>query len=314
MQTTVFINPEFQSLVRRYRLDDFDRVMNWSDGEKIGINSSRGIQRIDLDDNGRPITLFLKREWQTYLKDRLANWMAGFGWSTKARREQAVLERLAEAAIGCPEVVVMAERGGWRPTGYLVLMAIPCGLDLPEFLKLRGSTLSVAERRQLAAHLGHEIARMHAAGIDQPDLFSKHIFLSSTSPSMLDSRSPFELPRVSFIDLQRSGVRGQVSLRARLRDLASLHATLPLELASTADRVVFLNSYLTNVPMNIDRRAAIDQIQRRAARLAQRRKIKNMRQGRPPKKPKRRPHFLTRPSDAHPAESNRVAQPGSGSI
>ncbi len=305
MPTTLFINPEFQSLVRRYRLDDFDRVMSWSDGEKIGINASRGIQRIDLDDDGRPITLYLKREWRTYLKDRLANWLAGFGWSSKARREQLVLQRLAESAIGCPEVVAMAERGGWRPKGYLILMAIPFGLDLAEFLKLHGPSLSVGERRQLAAHLGHEVARMHAAGVDQPDLFSKHVFLSGTPASIVDVRSPFELPRVSFIDLQRSGVRGQVSVRARLRDLAALDATLPVELASVSDRVVFLDSYLSNVPMNIDRRAAIDQIQCRADRLGRRRKIQNMREGRPPKRPKRRPHFLTPRADAPTIEARR---------
>ncbi len=212
MTSTIVINPRYERLVRRHGLHEFDRVMHWHGGQKVGKHAKRDVAQIALEDDGRQVRLYLKREWQTYLKDRFHNWLDGLGWGTKSRREWHVLRAMSEAGIGCAEPVVVAEQSGFRPQGYLVLREIPGTVLLGPYLAEHGGRMTVRQRRQLAAHLGREVGRLHAAGIDHPDLFSKHILLSGDG-------SKGDLPKVWFIDMQRSSTQRAVSLAQRVQDL-----------------------------------------------------------------------------------------------
>jgi tRNA A-37 threonylcarbamoyl transferase component Bud32 len=269
MPSTILINPFYETLVRRHRLDDFDRMMQWQGDQRVGRQFRRHIDPIDLDDDGRPIRLFLKREWQTYLKDRFRNWLAGLGWGTKARREWHVLTMLGEAGLGCAEPVIAAERPGFRPQGYLILCEIPGAELLCPYLARRSAAMTVTDRRQFWAHLGSEVARLHGLGIDHPDLYSKHILLTP-------SREPGRLPRVSFIDLQRSSTRPAVSISRRVHNLAAFDATLPEQLATATDRLTFLQSYLSFGPSTLDVGPLAAAIRRRSRRLRSRRKIREL--------------------------------------
>jgi tRNA A-37 threonylcarbamoyl transferase component Bud32 len=262
MPSTILINPRYEQLVRRNGLDDFDRVMHWHGDRRVGRQFGRHIDQIEVEEDGRMLRLFLKREWQTYLKDRLRNWLAGLGWGTKARREWHVLMAMHEAGLGCAEPVVVAERAGFRPRGYIVLREIPDAVLLGRYLAAHRPAMTVAQRRQLAAHLGREVARLHGIGIDHPDLFSKHILLTSDS-------EPGRLPQVSFIDMQRSTTRQSVSLSQRIHDLAALDATLPTE---------FLLSYLSYGPVSLDAAPLAAAVRRRSRKLRVRRKIRELRE------------------------------------
>lgn len=267
MPSTIFINPRYQQLVRRHGLDDFDRVMNWHGAESVGHHAKRAVARVEVEEDGRKVRLYLKREWQTYLKDRLRNWLDGLGWGTKARREWHALSTMTEAGLGCSEPVVAAERSGFRPQGYLVLREIPDAVLLCPYLAGHRAAMTVVQRRQFAAHLGREVARLHGIGIDHPDLFSKHILLTP-------GREPGQLPQISFIDLQRSTTRQSVSVSHRVRDLAALDATLPTEQASTTDRLTFLQSYLSFGPSSLDAAHLAVAVRRRTGKLRSRRKIR----------------------------------------
>jgi tRNA A-37 threonylcarbamoyl transferase component Bud32 len=269
MPSTILINPLYEQLVRRHGLDDFDRVMHWHGARQVGRQLKRHIDEVEIEEDGRPVRLFLKREWQTYLKDRLRNWLAGLGWGTKARREWHVLMVMNEAGLGCAEPVVVAERAGFRPQGYLVLREIPDAVLLSTYLAEHRAAMGVDARRQLAAHLGREVARLHGSGIDHPDLFSKHILLTSTC-------RPGQLPQVSFIDLQRSKTTRSVPVSQRVHDLASLDATLPPSLASNTDRLTFVHSYLSYGPPTLDAIDLANAVRRRSRRLRVRRKIREL--------------------------------------
>ena len=269
MLSTILINPRYERLVRRHGLDDFDRVMHWHGDRRVGRQFGRHIDQIEVEEDGRKLRLFLKREWRTYLKDRLRNWLAGLGWGTKARREWHVLIAMNEAGLGCAEPVVMAERAGFRPRGYLVLREISDAVLLCPYLAGRRAEMSGEQRRQLAAHLGREVARLHGTGIDHPDLFSKHILLTPGS-------EPERLPQVSFIDMQRSTIRLSLSHSHRIHDLASLDATLPGVLASATDRLTFLQSYLTYGPASLDAAHLAAAVRRRSCKLRARRKIREL--------------------------------------
>lgn len=266
MASILQLNPRHKSLVRSHRLDDFDRVMGWPHAPAELGHATREVARVAIAAaNEFGGAVFVKREWHTPWKDCLRNFVAGFGWGTKARREWRVLEALARAGVGCPEPIVLAERGGLRPRGYLMLGAIPDSHELGRYLAARGAGMTLRERRSLARQLGREIARMHDAGIDHPDLFAKHILLDGASP-----------PRVYFIDMQRSSLRRRVSVSRRLRDLAALDATVPRELASDRDRLALFKAYTEHARVPISRWHAIPSIERRSGLLARRRKIRAM--------------------------------------
>src|SRR5262245_60217563 len=134
MPATILINPQYERLVRQHGLDHFDQVMHWHGGQKVGKHAKRDVEQIDLDEGGQRIRLYLKREWQTYLKDRFRNWVQGLGWGTKSRREWHVLRAMADAQVGCAEPVVLVERNGFSPQGYLVLREIEHAVLLCPYL------------------------------------------------------------------------------------------------------------------------------------------------------------------------------------
>jgi tRNA A-37 threonylcarbamoyl transferase component Bud32 len=271
MPSTILINPRYERLVRKHGLHDFERVMAWQGGYKVGKHAKRDVEQIEIEEDGQKVALFVKREWQTYLKDRIRNWVDGLGWGTKSRREWHVLRAMAEARVGCAEPVILAERSGFRPQAYLVLREIAGATLLNPFLARHRAGMTVCQRRQLAEHLGGEVARLHAAGIDHPDLFSKHILLNDYKAG--------ELPQVWFIDMQRSSARRVVSRGQRVQDLASLDATVPPSLATRTDRLTFLHSYLRGSSTALSAARLVRAIGHRSRKLQTRRKIRAMREG-----------------------------------
>src|SRR6266849_1116136 len=80
-----------------------------------------------------------------------------------------MLQALRAAGIGCPEVVALGEDGRH---------AFVLTRDESAMTELRSLVPSLTcdeQRQQLAVTLGRELARMHDAGFDHPDLFAKHI-------------------------------------------------------------------------------------------------------------------------------------------
>jgi tRNA A-37 threonylcarbamoyl transferase component Bud32 len=271
MSSIILINPRYERLVRNHGLHDFDRVMRWHGGQQVGRHAKRDVAQIEIKEDGTVFRLFLKREWQTYLKDRFKNWIGGLGWGTKSRREWHILQAMSEAGVGCAEPLVFGERRGFRPQGYLVLREIAHTTLLCPFLAERGERMTVSQRRQFATHLGREVGRLHAAGIDHPDLFSKHILLSTERPLR-------EMPRVWFIDMQRSATQTTLSQVQRVQDLAALDATVHPHLASRSDRLAFLHGYLAVAPPTMNLLQFARFIRRRSGKLQSRRKIRAMRE------------------------------------
>jgi tRNA A-37 threonylcarbamoyl transferase component Bud32 len=151
--------------------------------------------------------------------------------------------------------------GGGR--AFLLVRALPGATDLRTFLHRTGGS-SRWLRRELAHRLGRLLARVHRAGFDCPDLWSKHVLVR---PRL----------RLAVIDWQRSRRRPRVPWAVRVRDLAALHASLAGELASPQDRLRCLRAYL-RVSMNRDvaLRDWARLIERHAASLRRRRSVREL--------------------------------------
>jgi tRNA A-37 threonylcarbamoyl transferase component Bud32 len=216
----VTINDKFGPLFAALGLRDAEDFLQVP-SVVISGHPDRNVARITLDS----ISALIKREHCVRWRDRFASWFAGYGFSSKSTREARTLAALQEAGIGCPEWMAFGEDD--RGRAFLIVKALTGSTELRERLrKMR----SPDERRRLASHVGAALALMHAAGFDHPDLYSKHVFVNA------DGRD------CHFLDWQRSR-RGSVSHNRRVRDLATLNATLAEEFVSARERLACLFAY-----------------------------------------------------------------------
>jgi tRNA A-37 threonylcarbamoyl transferase component Bud32 len=241
----VEILPPFESLFRRCGMESAASFLGWN-GILVNHHRHRQVEQVVLSEPYQPGAqatgqtehetsslalragrFFLKKEHAVSWRDRFHNAWAGFGWCSTAVREGAMLQALRRAGMPCPEVVALGEDGKHA----FVLLREEAGLtDLRNVLQ---EMRSASERSRLAVALGRELARLHDAGFDHPDLFAKHILAGPRAESF----------RFCILDWQRSRRRRHVSWHLRSRDLAVLDATLLDVLASDRLRLRCLRAY-----------------------------------------------------------------------
>ena len=79
--------------------------------------------------------------------------------------------------------------------------------------------------------MAHAVARLHAAGVNQPDLFFKHILTDAAGT-------------ITILDWQQARLAKTITVNQRASSLAALCATTPDDISRT-DRLRFLKTYLT---------------------------------------------------------------------
>jgi heptose I phosphotransferase len=273
-----WVHPEERALVAAHRLDDLEAVLARRDGEPVGLgHRGRQIVRLRLAVAGDASrTFYLKRETGPQWKDLASHVAAGRGLWTKVRAEFETLWRLAAAGIHCPRPVVCLQSGAFPPQAALVLEELKDAIPLAAFLG-GGLHESVGRSRErFFATMGCEVARLHATGFNQPDLVTKHIFVTATEGSW----------KFSFLDFQRSVPHPVLRLRTRMVDLAALWATLPPRLVGSRDRIAFFEAYLA--ASHLENRAAevAEGVEQRIERLLARRKFLELREN-PTAQPRR---------------------------
>jgi tRNA A-37 threonylcarbamoyl transferase component Bud32 len=255
----LFVNPTYLEFLRRQGLMECEHFQALPMVIVCG-HPDRHVGQLTLGSGAGALRAFLKREHRVPWRDRLASVWAGFGWVSKSYREALLLLRLHRAGIGCPEVIAAGEDGHGH--AFLLLRELPEAQDLRSFLRdLRAAP--AVQRRHFARQLGAELARMHAAGFDHPNLYSKHILVQGTDQA------------ICLLDWQRSCWRRRVSWRRRCRDLAALEATLADDLATPRERLICLRAYLRTASRSA---GVLSQIRRQAEALLQKRRIRELRQ------------------------------------
>jgi tRNA A-37 threonylcarbamoyl transferase component Bud32 len=218
----VQVNPRYRELLDALELRAPDQFLALP-AVVVSGHPERHVARTVLGS----LPAYLKREHRVRWRDRIASWFAGYGFVTKSQREAMTLRALEQAGIGCPDWIAFGEDGQGR--AFLLVRALENAVELRRFLH-GGCEENPQVRREVARQIGIALARMHDAGFDHPDLYSKHVLVG-------DDRSS-----IYFLDWQRSR-RGPVDERRRVRDLAALDATLAEELASDSDRWACLRAY-----------------------------------------------------------------------
>jgi Lipopolysaccharide kinase (Kdo/WaaP) family len=188
----------------------------------------RNVSRARLKTPDGPLPVLIKREHAVRWRERVLNACAGFGFASKSCREAQSLSELHAANVSAPDWIAHGEDA--RGRAFLIIKECTDAVDLR--IHLADSALvSSRVRSGLVRRLALTLARMHAAGIDHPDLYSKHVLIDRAGNPCI-------------IDWQRTPHRHAVSWRRRLAAIAKLHATTAPELASARERVQFLAAYL----------------------------------------------------------------------
>jgi hypothetical protein len=284
------INPDYAPLLAELGLTlpgDFLRLAGviWCG------HPDRNVSYLYLETRDGKVPVFLKREHRVRWRDRLGSALSGFGLVSKSLREFAMLRRLHELGIRGPEAIAAGQVGG---RAFLLVREEQGAVDLRSLLQ----RATPRERRQLAVRLGETLARMHEAGIDHPDMYAKHVLVREDS-SVRETINQSRLPRVqgrgekkteldsekksmTLLDWQRSRPCRRVTWSRRWRDLAALDATLADDLAGGRERLLCLRAYLAACSSHRGKlpasTVAAKEIRRRAARLLQHRRIREMRQ------------------------------------
>jgi tRNA A-37 threonylcarbamoyl transferase component Bud32 len=234
-------------------------------GEIVSGHPDRHVMRVALA-GGR--AAYLKREHCIRWKDRFRNWRANFGWTSKSVREGRILQELEQRGLPGPRWLAFGEDG--RGRAFLLLQEAEQAIDL------RRAWSDIADLDGLAIQLGRLCAELHEAGVDHPDLWSKHFLIDPVTQA------------ITLIDWPSATLGKSVSWRRRVRALAALRATLIQPSNRLAAR--FLWAYLrvvrtsetlgpgcrkSDVPSFS---ALAGRIEREAARLLRRRGVRQQRQ------------------------------------
>jgi tRNA A-37 threonylcarbamoyl transferase component Bud32 len=216
------IEPRYRALLSAHGYASARAFLDWA-GVILSGHRGRHVLRVRLGSE----SFILKKEHRVPLRDRLASAWAGYGWASKSAREARLLHQLRAAGVPCPQVAAAGEDDG---QAFLLLRE---QTGMTELRELLARPLAAADRRALAHALGRELAHIHAAGFTQPDLYVKHILVRGAHDGF----------HFCFLDWQRSRPMRRVPWRRRVRDLATLDASLAAELVPDRLRLICLRSY-----------------------------------------------------------------------
>lgn len=212
------VNPDFAEAFAKLGLDSAAGLLELH-GEIVSGHPDRHVMKVDLP--GLPRAFYLKRQHTVRPSEKLRNWRAGFGWTSRSVREATVLRQLNERGLPAPRWAAVGADG--RGRCFLLVEECTGAIELRE--RLSDASLCEADRRSLAIRLGKSMALVHAAGATTPELAAKHILVAPDGVHL------------SFVDWQLSRRIPVVPAGDRLRALAVLHASVPPALATPRERL-----------------------------------------------------------------------------
>jgi heptose I phosphotransferase len=218
------VHPAWKSRLLESGLASAEAILSLP-GLSVSGHAFRHVRRVVLDPaTGR--RAYLKVEQRVRWKDRIRSWLDGLGLASLSLREARILRMLENEGLPGPGWIAFGSDGAGR--SFLLIPESPA-VELGVFI---AEDRVSWRRRRAAIRLGRALARMHASGVNHPDLYAKHVLVDP------------ETGEPTLLDWQRSRRAPVVSFNARLRDLATLQATISGQLVSDELRGALLRSYL----------------------------------------------------------------------
>jgi hypothetical protein len=207
-------------LLRRHGLDSLGAVLSLSAGQdldKPGLRTRRRTRLELADGAGRTHVVYLKRYGRDSLRARLRRRWEARCWCSAGQAEFENVRAASDAGLtAMREIAWGAEPRGGR--SFAILSEAPGeALERCDPAFWDRMTRDEAAGAALAAALAGLVRRLHGAGWVHRDLYASHVFVQEQEG----------LVELGLIDLARMFRPRWRFPRWRVKDLASLHSSLP---------------------------------------------------------------------------------------
>lgn len=228
----VVFNTEFEDLIHRNSLLDFDRVMSLNEGEVVKhAVPERKTVRFYLKNANGPVEAYLKRLYPLSLTRFFARILK---LSLPGTAFDEFINITAFHRAGLPTMIPVAAGrrrcGLFRTESFLVTKSIEGCQRLDDFFS-RLQDVPVEDKRELVKKVALLVKKMHECGFNHRDLYLCHILLDNKGGLFL-------------ADLHRVNKRGKVPERWKAKDVAALNYSAPWHRITRTDRLWFLKNYL----------------------------------------------------------------------
>jgi hypothetical protein len=249
----LIVNMAYQEFLARICFNSFESVYNYSKGDAIKRIRAKTVLRLEFNDKGAKRIFYLKRHGKEFI---------GFTgllqrFFTRSGRSQGRLEfeNICDfRKNNFPTVVPVAAgekfcRILWVKS-FLITEDFSPYISLEELLEHQPqfftSPEGVQRKRILLDELSRLARNMHQRGLNHLDFNATHILVHYENGSLP--------PKLALFDFQRVSKRKFVRFRWKIKSLARLNYSLPVEIFTEEDRLYLFMSYLKkNKLANTDR-------------------------------------------------------------
>jgi hypothetical protein len=236
-------------------LKSVQAALRFSGGERFKQNRYRAVRRIEVQGHG----FFIKQFFRFPLTKHIKNFFCFWNRSSESILEWNNIERVR--AWGIPTLTQVA-RGehffcGIEWGGFLITEELPTKTRLENFLKEFPKGKSTL-KRNIVKTVADYARILHAQNYFHKDLYLGHFFIEQLSSESF---------RIFLIDLQRLAPHTWLREHFKIKDLASLHFSIPKGSVSRADQLRFIKWYLGEHKLQPAHKKLIQNILKKSRRI-----------------------------------------------
>jgi hypothetical protein len=262
MMEAVYFETGWESFFASHQLHCFDDFFYYGQGQAINYNTKRNVIVLELEDNGRKRTFYMKRFLHPHFKDMLSAFCAFGKLCSQAEVEWRNAGTLLKHGIETYHPVCYGVQScfGIERQSFFITEQIN-GLSLPDYLAESWASLEEVQKNDLVVRLGKFFRHIHAGRIRLPDSYIWHVYRIASGAD-----GGFEL---AMIDLHRMQIRRN-GLQSAAKDLGAFLFSLPDGFMSESLRSLFMQTYLDGSGIR-DQDAFRRQVQQWELKIASRR-------------------------------------------
>jgi len=230
----IVLNPVYDSIPWPWEhpLKSVQTAVYFSGGECFKQNRYRAVRRMEVHTRG----FFIKQFFRFPLTKHIKNFFCFWNRQSESALEWDNIERVR--SWGIPTLTQVA-RGeyfvfGIERGGFLITEELPAKIRLENFLKAfpKGEP---SLKRRIVKTLADYTCTLHKQNYFHKDLYLGHCLIELLSPASF---------RIFLIDLQRLAHHRWRREHFKIKDLASLHFSIPKGSVSRTDQLRFMKNYL----------------------------------------------------------------------
>ena len=228
----VFYNVDFEDLIRRNSLLDFDRVMSLNEGEVVKhAVPERKTVRFYLKNSNGPVEAYLKRLYPLS-STKFFTQVLKLSLPRTAFDEFINIVAFHRAGLSTMIPIAAGRKrcGLFRTVSFLITKSIEGCQKIDDFFS-GCQDIPVEDKRELIRKVALLVKKMHECGFNHRDLYLCHTLLDRNG-------------RLFLVDLHRVDKREKVPERWKVKDIAALNYSAPKHSITRTDRLRFFRNYL----------------------------------------------------------------------